>query len=175
MSINCLLISVAILLQASPSTGVQGHPSWWWDCQDTDFIVEGTITYDPTNYYEITPVGLQKTSKKYYLMVGKVKIDRVLFINKYSQYLESYQQYLKNLPNEHSVLIPAMRRVGLHGPPMLQPILGLEIVKGSTILNLSQVYLFPFGDLQLNSAVPIEDMNEALEMVNRRAGNFISK
>ncbi len=170
---KCSFIFFALFLCLVPVNGQEGHPSWWWGAKDIDFIVEGVITYDSTKYYEISPVGVEDRQGKYYCIVGKIKIYKVLFINKNSQYVESYQQYLKDMTKEYPVMITAMRRSSIHGTAFFQPTLGLDIPKESTIFNLSQVYLFPFGDLKLESVVPRENMDEAKGLVDKRPNNLL--
>lgn len=177
MKIKYLLI--LLLLCVVSVKAQEGHVKWWWDSKGTDFIVEGAITYDPAIYYELVPVKLAGKLKKYYWMVGNVKIKKVLFINKSSQHLESYQQYLKNLDKDYPILIPAFQSASFasHSPATfsLRPILGLDIPKETTILNLSQIYIFPILDLKLESVVPKENVSEALGLIEKRENNYLVK
>ena len=159
--------------------GQEGHPDWWWDSKSADFIVEGMITYDSTKYYELNPINIKEKDKKYYWIVGNIKINKVLFINKNSQHLESYQQYLMNIDKDYPVLIPAYQSTifSSHSKPtfMLRPLLGLDVTKEANIFNLSQIYIFPILDLELESVVPRENISEAKELLGKRPNNYLDK
>lgn len=169
---------LAVFLSGFISVGAQeGHPNWWWDSKGADFIVEGVITYDPANYYEINPVKIEGKDGKYYWIVGNVKINKVLFINKDSRHLESYRQYFKNSDKSHPMLIPSYQRATFSSQSrpafLLYPILGLDIIKEPTILNLSQIYIFPILDLKLESVVPKENISEAMGLIEKRPNNYL--
>jgi hypothetical protein len=53
--------------------------------------------------------------------------------------------------------------------------LGLDIPKETTILNLSQIYIFPILDLKLESTVPKENIREAKELLDKRTNNYLDK
>lgn len=180
MKIKYFLMVAVFFLCFATVHGQEGHPFWWWDTKSADFIVEGVITYDPANYYELSPVNINGKDKKYFWIVGNLKINKVLFINKNSQHLESYQENLKNIEKDYPVLIPAYQNPLFSSQVkpnyVLRPILGLDIPKtGATILNLSQIYIFPILDLKLESVVPPENVNEAKELLAKRPNNFLDK
>jgi hypothetical protein len=176
MKTKYFLILVVFFLCFVSINGQEGHPDWWWDTKSADFIVEGTITYDPAKYYELSPVNVTGKDKKYYWLVGNIKINKVLFINKHSQHLESYQQYLKEIDKEHPALILARQSsIFSHSRPRfeIQPIFRLD--KETTVLNLSQIYIFPLLNLKLESAVPRKNINEAKELLDKRPNNYLDK
>jgi hypothetical protein len=179
MKTKHFLILAVFFLCFVPANAQEGHPNWWWDSKSADFIVEGVITYDQTKYYELNPVNVAGKDKSYYWIVGNIKLNKVLFINKNSQHLESYQQYLKHIDKEYSILITAYKSTIFSSHTSstfsLRPILGLDIPKETTILNLSQIYIFPILDLKLESAVPPENISEVKELVDKRANNYLSK
>ncbi len=179
MKAKNLIILALFFFCSLSANGQEGHPLWWWDIKSADFIVEGVITYDSTKYYELNPINVAGKDKKYYWIVGNIKLNKVLFVNKNSQHLESYQQYLKNIDKEYSVLIPAYQNsiFSTHSKTSfsLHPLLGLDIPKEATILNLSQIYIFPILDLKLESTVPKENISEAKELLDKRTNNYLDK
>jgi hypothetical protein len=178
MKTKCFLILAAFLLYLTPVNGQEGHPNWWWDSKSADFIVEGVVTYDSKKYYELNPINIEGKSKKYYWIVGNIKINKVLFINKNSQHLESYRQYLKNIDKDYPILIPALQSTIFSSKAretfLLRPIL-VEIPKEATIFNLSQIFIFPILDLKLESVVPLESRSEAIELLEKRPNNYLVK
>jgi hypothetical protein len=179
MNTKYFLILAVCFLSFVSVNGQEGHSDWWWDNKSSDFIVEGVITYDPAKYYELNPINVPNKDKKYYWLIGSIKIKKVLFINKNSQHLESYQQYLKSIDKEYPVLIPAYYGAifSTHSKTtyMLRPVLGLEIPKETTIFNLSQIYIFPILDLKLESVVPKENISEAKDLLDKRPNNYLDK
>lgn len=179
--ISCTLAAALLFLFAATplATAQNGHPMWWWDMKSSDLIVQGSIRYDAAKHYQIKPINIRDQEARYYWIVGTLKIDRVLYINRHSEHLESYQEYLKNVDKEHAVLIPAFGRKALFsnsgsGPDVIQPILGLDIPNGKTVFNLSQIFVFPILSLKLNSVVPAEKMREAFELAGKRTNNFVT-
>jgi len=166
-------IAVLLVLIPARTIGQEGHPVWWWECQRADFIVAGEITYDASKYYEVKPVGIDKKVEAYYLIVGEVSISKVLYINKHSRHLESYQQYLKRQPSKFPVLIRATRQ-SPDGALSLQPLL-YDLPTGPSVFALSQIFLFPFNELSLEDGVPVDNVNEALKIITARPNNFVSK
>ena len=166
-------IAVLLVLIPARAFGQEGHPLWWWECQQADFIVAGEITYDASKYYEVKPVGIDKKVAAYYLIVGEISISKVLYINKHSRHLESYQQYLKQQPSKFPVLIRATGR-SLDGTVSLHPLL-YDLPTGPTVFALSQVFLFPFNELSLEDGVPVGNVNEAMKLITARPNNFLSK
>lgn len=173
---KCLLMLAAFSLCVIPVNGQEGegHEFWWWDCNRTDFIVEGIITYDSSKYYEITHIGLEDKLEKYNWIVGNIKIHKILFISKYSPYVEPFLQYQKRMDKDHRVLISAIRRTTTPGKLVLQPMM-VEIPKEPAIFNLSYLYMFPLNDLKVESVVPTENANEALGLINKRPNNLLVK
>jgi len=165
-----------IVLMVLPirAIGQEGHPGWWWACQRADFIVKGEITYDASKYYEVRPIGIDKKAGTYYLVVGAISISKVLYINKSSEHLESYQQYLKQLEPTYPVLIRANIDSRVTGVPAVRPLL-YDLPKGPSLFALSQVYLFPIGELSLEDGVPVENIDEAVKLINARPNNFLSQ
>ena len=173
---KCLLMLAAFSLCVIPVNGQEGegHEFWWWDCNRTDFIVEGVITYDSYKYYEITPTGLVEGLGTYNWIVGNIRIHKILFINKYSPYVEPFLQYQKHMDKDYRVLISAIRRTAIPGKLVLQPMM-MEIPKEPAIFNLSYLYMFPLNDLKVESVVPRGNANEALGLINKRPNNLLIK
>lgn len=161
------------------ANGQNGHPMWWWDIKSSDMIIQGSIKYDAVKHYQIKAINLPNQEAKYYWIVGTLKIERVLFVNKHSEHLESYQEYMKSLDKEQAVLIPAFGRAGFsshsgRAPEVIQPILGLDIPNGTTVFNVSQIFVFPVLSLKLNSVVPAEKIAEAVKLAGKRSNNFLT-
>lgn len=169
-------IFIAFALLPLQATGQEGHPNWWWQCKSADFIVEGELTYDSAKYYEVSPVGIEKKTGKYYLLVGTISISKVLYIKSNSQYMESYQQYLKRKDEKYPVLISAHKVVTSHqspsDKPSFQPLL-YDIPTGPSIFALSQVFLFPFNELKLEDGVPKDSTKEAMKLIEARPNNLL--
>ncbi len=172
---RALLIAITFVLLQAHALGQEGHPQWWWECQKADFIVRGELTYDSSKYYEIKGVGLDKKSETYYLIVGEISISKVLYINKNSRNLESYQQYLKQKQPKSAVLIRASRRPQMNGASSSFIPLLYDIPAGPSIFALSQIFLFPFDELSLEDGVPVDHIDEAMKLINARPNNFISQ
>jgi len=177
-----LAVSIFLLSLLIPTTinAQEGHPFWWFDCKGVDIVVEGEIVYDSTRYYELNSAHVDGNDKMYYWIVGSIKIDKILFVNKNSQHIESYQLLIKEVAKGHSVLIPAYQQAIFSGDApkpkyRLSPILGLDIPKEQTIFNLSQIYIFPILELKLESVVPRENIGEALKLLDMRPNNLIGK
>ena len=165
---------------AAPVKGQEGHPGWWWDSKSSDLIVEGTIAYDAKKHYEINPVNLPGDARKYYWILGTLKIDKILFVNKDSRHIESYRLYMKEVDKQHRVLIPAFQTqmFSSHGPVsnslLLRPIMGLDIPDGPTIFNLSQIFVFPVLALNLESVVPRENLSDSIQLIRKRTNNLLT-
>lgn len=180
------LVGILFFFTLAPSLfGQEGHLNWYFDAKKADFIVEGTIKYDSSTYYEVNPVNIPGQDQKYYWIVGKLKINKVLFLNKESQYLEEYQQYVKEIEKEQRVLIPATRSIDILDAPadkngrgtfplVLFPLL-LDIPADGSIFNLSEIFLFPLLNLKLDSGVPTKDIPEARILIEKRLNNLIKK
>jgi len=173
-----MCIAIVLLSLSGHAIGQEGHPIWWWDCQKVDFIVQGELTYDSSRYYEVTPKGIEDRPGTYYVLVGTISINKVLYINKHSQHLEEYQQYLKSKDQKFPVLIKALKRESFHQsattPPVFEPFL-YDLDKGSSVFLLSQVFLFPFFGLNLEDGVPVENIDEAMKMINARPNNLLNQ
>ena len=169
-------IFIVFALLPLHAIGQEGHPLWWWECKSADFIVEAELTYDSSKYYEVSPVGIEQKSGKYYLLVGTISISKVLYINNSSRYVESYQQYLQHKDQKYPVLINAHKVVLSDGSPSdkpsFQPLL-YDIPTGPSIFALSQVFLFPFHELKLEDGVPKENIKEAMKLIDARPNNLV--
>ena len=178
MKIKCFLLLALICAYAAPAYAQEGL-NWWLDAKRSDFIVEGVITYDQKNYYELSANIVEGKSKKYYWLVGDLKINKVLYINKNSEHLEEYQLYLKNPEKNYPVLIPAYESTFFSSAAKprleLRPIFGIDITKEATILNLTQITIFPIINVTVSSLVPAENINPARELIAKRENNLLAK
>ena len=169
-------IFIAFALLPLHAAGQEGHPNCWWQCKNADFIVEGELTYDSSKYYEVSPIGMEQKIGKYYLLVGTISISKVLYINTNSQYLESYQQYLKHKDQKYPVLINAVKVVlsdaSPSDKPSFHPLL-YDIPTAPSIFALSQVFLLPFHELKLEDGVPTESIKEAMKLIDARPNNLV--
>jgi len=172
-------LKFSLLILLSVPVYAQEGMIWWYGLDSADFIVEGVVTYDPKKYYEIKAVNIEGRDKPYYWLAGEVKINKILFINKHSEHLEEYQQYLKDNEKTYPVLIPALRREiwSAAGKTKftLQPTLGLDITSEPTVLNLSEIYIFPILDLKLSSVVPVEYIDQAKDHIRKRPNNLLEQ
>jgi hypothetical protein len=178
MKIKFWLAFVFIGAFCAPAFAQEGL-NWWWDAKRSDFIVEGLITYDQKNYYALSANMVEGKSQKYYWLVGNLKINKVLYINKNSEHLEEYQLYLKNPEKNYSVLIPAYESPILSSAAKqraeLRPILGIDITKEATILNLTQITIYPILGVTVKSLVPAENINQTRELIAKRDNNLLAK
>ena len=76
------------------------------------------------------------------------------------------------------MLIKALKRESFHQsattPPVFEPFL-YDLDKGSSVFLLSQVFLFPFFGLNLEDGVPVENIDEAMKMINARPNNLLNQ
>lgn len=155
---------------------------WYWDAKKGDFIVEGVVKYDSSSYYEINPVNVPGQDRKYYWIVGKLKINKVLYLKNDCQYFEEYKQFLKGGEKETSVLIGAHKSTIFisdgparpNQPISLYPLL-YDIPDEGSIFNVSEMILFPVFSLKLDSGVPTKDLPEARSLIEKLPNNFLNK
>ncbi len=179
MKIKCLLQLVFICAFFAPVYAQEDGALWWWDVKSSDFIVEGVISYDPDKYYEFTAKNVEGKDLKYYWLVGNLKISKVLYINKNSEHIEEYQQFLKDTGKNYPVLIPAYQSTIFSSAAKprteLRPIPGIDITKEVTILNLTQITIYPVINVTIRSLVPVENINQARELIAKRENNILVK
>lgn len=172
------LVFLCALFAPVKAQNIEGV-NWWWDLKSADFIVEGVITYDPEKYYEFTAKNVEGKDKKYYWLVGNIKIDKVLYINKNSEHIEEYRLYQKDPEKNHPVLIPAYESTiflsAAKPRTQLRPVFGIDITKEATILNLTQITIYPIINVMIKSLVPGENINQGRELVAKRENNLLAK
>ena len=116
-------------------------------------------------------------SQMYYIY-GSLKISEILYINKNSRFIDNYTYIERHLDETYSIVIPATQvyfdiysdKVPTIDDFILQPsfgAMGLEQDK-EMIFLINQVYLFPLGDLILESVVPNGKESVARELINER-------
>lgn len=178
MKIRCLLQIALICAFFAPVYAQEGL-NWWWDAKSSDFIVEGLITYEQEKYYELNAENVEGKGKKYYWLVGNLKINKVLYINKNSEDLEEYQLFLKDLEKTYPVLIPAYESIFFSSAAKprreLRPVLGIDITKEATILNLTQITIYPILGVTVKSLVPVEKIDQMRAVVAKRDNNLLAK
>ncbi len=179
MKIKCLLLQIVFICVLTAPLYAQEGLNWWWDAKSSDFIVEGVITYDPEKYFEINAGRIEGKEQKYFWLAGELKINKVLYINKNSQHLEEYQLFLRDLEKNYPVLIPAYESTIFSSAAkprtQLRPIFGIDITKEATILNLTQITIYPIIDVTVRSLVPVENINQAREIIAKRENNLLPK
>ena len=179
MKIKFLLLQMVFICAFFAPVRAQEGLNWWWDAKRSDFIVEGLITYDAEKYYEFSAKNVEGKDRKYYWLVGDLKINKILYINKNSEHLEQYELFSRDLKKTYPVLIPAYESTIFSSAakprPKLRPVLGIDITKEVTILNLTQVTIYPILGVTVNSLVPVENINQARAAIAKRDNNLLAK
>lgn len=172
------LVLICVLCASVKAQNIEGL-NWWWDLKSADFIVEGLITYEADKYYELTAKNVAGKDQKYFWLVGNLKVNKLLYINKNSEHIEEYQLFLKDTEKTYPVLIPAYESTIFSSAAKpragLRPIPGIDITKEATILNLTQVTIYPIIDVTIRSLVPVGNINQARELIAKRENNLLAK
>jgi hypothetical protein len=175
--IFCILLIHSTLLAKDD----KGHPLWWGQLQSADMVAIVNISYDPKFYFTIESSDVETIGPIYYID-GKVKFKKIIYINKYSRFIENYTVYFKNPSVETKILIPANRvYIDNHdkvnrkiNPIVLKPSFWDAPIGNQDILvGLNQCYIFPIWHLILDSYVPDEQKDEMITLIQKRQNNFI--
>lgn len=153
----------------------EGGPGWWWDCKKGEFIVKGQITYDSDDYFEIDMKTVKgEEGQRLYYLYGNLKVSEVLYINEGSRFIDDYKSIKRNLTEEYKVMIPAIQQYyhGYGGESFseLRPAgwMDDEIEGEDRVFSISHIYMYPTGDLLVESVVPITEEDTCLNLIEKR-------
>ncbi|MFA6356246.1 MAG: hypothetical protein WCY23_03960 [Candidatus Omnitrophota bacterium] len=162
----------------------KGHPFWWGQLQSADMVAIANISYDPKFYFTIESSPNGEIIGPIYYIDGKVKLKKIIYINKYSRFIEDYTHYFKNPSVEAKILIPAKRvnplslksfDGGKNDSIVLKPSSewGAPIDSQDILVGLNQCFIFPIWHLVLDSVVPDGQKDEMIKLINKRHNNYI--
>ena len=166
---------IAFLLLAT--SGAEAEPVWWWDCKQDDVVVKGRIEYGSSPDISITH-SYKGTELKSYYILGTLKVEKWLYLASQGRYLDNYRYLVRELPGEVPVLLGATALHSMHerpGDPIRVTPWPQSIPQGSFICVLNQNYVFPIGDLTVESPVPPDQEKVALALVSRRKHNLLPR